>query len=128
MHELTKKIYYHDTDCGGVVYYANYLKYFEEARTEYMSYKGIDLKKLAQQGYLFVVKSVVIDYKSPACYADTVKIVTGLGKIKAVSWEFLQETRRADKLLVCAATNLVCINREFRPVPIPQEIVANLTK
>jgi acyl-CoA thioester hydrolase len=128
MEEMVKKIYYHDTDCGGVVYYANYLKYLEEARTEYMVAKGIDLKELSAKGYLFVVKSVGIDYKSPARYADIIKIVTQIGKIKAVSLEFVQEVLREGKLLVSAKTNLVCISTDFRPLPIPQDIVETLVK
>ncbi|MFA6281569.1 MAG: YbgC/FadM family acyl-CoA thioesterase, partial [Candidatus Omnitrophota bacterium] len=77
---MQKRIYYHDTDCGGVVYYANYLKYLEEARTEYMRERGLDLKELAGTGLLFVVKKVEIEYKSPARYADLLEISTKLGR------------------------------------------------
>ena len=56
------RIYYEDTDCGGVVYYANYLKYFEEVRTEHLLSKGIDLNKLSKEGILFVIADVDIKY------------------------------------------------------------------
>ncbi|OQW98639.1 MAG: acyl-CoA thioesterase, partial [Elusimicrobia bacterium A5] len=72
------KIYYQDTDCGGVVYYANYLTYFERARTEWMTDKGISVKNLAEQGTLFVVSHAEADYKSPAKYGETIIIQTQL--------------------------------------------------
>ncbi|UCD16012.1 MAG: tol-pal system-associated acyl-CoA thioesterase [Candidatus Omnitrophota bacterium] len=126
MSVLTKKIYYHDTDCGGVVYYANYLKYFEEARTEYLREKGIDLKELSSKGILFVVRKVDIDYKAPARYADTLDISTEITRIKNVSLEFFQQVKRDGQILVSAKTVLVCINSEFQPHPMPQDIIENL--
>ncbi len=112
---MLKRIYYHDTDCGGVVYYANYLKYPEEARTEYMEARGLNLKELADKGTLFVVKRVDIEYKAPAHYADTLEISTKISKIRNVSVEFLQEIKREEKILVSAVTTLVCIDKSFRP-------------
>ena len=122
----TKKIYYHDTDCGGVVYYANYLKYFEEARTEFMAKRGIELKELQGRGVLFVVRKVEINYKSPARYADELKIHTTLKEIKNVTLEFYQCIKLKDLLLVEASTQLVCIDKEFKPQPIPSDILSFL--
>jgi acyl-CoA thioester hydrolase len=118
-----KKIYYHDTDCGGVVYYANYLKYLEEARTEYLSGKKVSLKELTKQGILFVVRDMKIAYKAPARYADTVEISTKIEKIKSASLLFQQEARRGSELLVTADTTLVCIGKDFSPIPIPEQVV-----
>lgn len=126
MHIIIKKIYYHDTDCGGVVYYANYLKYFEEARVEYMQMKGIDLKQLGEQGILFVVKNVEIEYKSPARYGDLLSIVSAVESLKNVTIDFYQEAKRSETTLVTAKTKLVCINSGFRPVAIPQEVFSCL--
>ncbi|MFH1317688.1 MAG: YbgC/FadM family acyl-CoA thioesterase [Candidatus Omnitrophota bacterium] len=126
--KMIKKVYYHDTDCGGVVYYANYLKYLEEARTEYFCDKGIDLKKLSQIGVMFVVRRVEIDYKSPAKYADTLDIFTQITRKKNVSLEFFQEVKREDKVLVSAKTILVSVNKELRPASIPQDIIESLSK
>jgi len=81
MHEHIKRIYYHDTDCAGVVYYANYLVYMEEARTECLRAKGIELLDWAKEGFQFVVKHVDIDYKSPGRYADTLKVVSKISKV-----------------------------------------------
>ena len=110
MEHYQKRIYYHDTDAGTVVYYANYLKYLEEARTEYMRAKGIDLKELTKQGIWFVVKGVDIQYRSPGRYADILDISSKITKTKNVSLEF----------------TLVCVTDQFRPTPIPQEILDKL--
>ncbi len=126
MEHYQKRIYYHDTDAGGVVYYANYLKYLEEARTEYMRAKGIDLKELTKQGIWFVVKGVDIQYRSPGRYADILDISSKITKTKNVSLEFTQEVKRKDETLVCAKTTLVCVTDQFRPTPIPQEILDKL--
>ncbi|MEM7816516.1 MAG: thioesterase family protein [Candidatus Aenigmatarchaeota archaeon] len=123
---MLKKIYYHDTDSGGVVYYANYLKYLEEARTEYMSKYSIDLKKISEDGIFFVVKKVEIDYKSPARYGDIIEIFTKISKVRNVSIEFYQEIKNKDKILILAKTILVCVNRSFQLIPIPQYIIERL--
>ena len=128
MHKMLKKIYYHDTDCGGVVYYANYLKYFEEARTEFLTDAGIDLKVLSQNSTWFVVKGVEIDYKTPAGYGDKLTILSEITKIKNVSLEFTQEIKRDDQLLVSAKTILVCVDGDFRPKAIPDNISSLLQK
>jgi tol-pal system-associated acyl-CoA thioesterase len=75
-HAMDVKIYYEDTDCGGVVYYANYLRYMERARTEYLASRGYSVKTLMDQGTIFMVFRVEIDYKAPARYGDTIEIET----------------------------------------------------
>ncbi|MBN2830865.1 MAG: acyl-CoA thioesterase [Candidatus Omnitrophica bacterium] len=72
------KIYYHRTDCGGPVYYANYLKFFEEARTEYFMQRGFSIKDLANSGTMFIVARQEVDYKLPAVYGDLLEISTTL--------------------------------------------------
>jgi acyl-CoA thioester hydrolase len=119
---LEKKIYYHDTDCGGVVYYANYLKYLEEARTEFLSLRGIDLKSLSERGIFFVVARVEIDYKSPARYQDTIRIFTGIEKVRPVALQFSQEILKDNAPVAESKTTLVCIGRDFKPMPLPEEI------
>ena len=126
MHTINKKVYYHDTDCGGVVYYANYLKYFEEARTEYLAERGIILTELAQNGFIFVVKKVDIEYKSPARYADCLAVVSQVSGMRSASLTFKQEVKRTEAVLVAAETVLVCIDKNFRPVAMPSTIVSKL--
>lgn len=119
---LEKKIYYHDTDCGGVVYYANYLKHLEEARTEFFLDLGIDLRELMEKGIYFVVSSVEIDYKSPARYQDLIRIKTEIEKKGFSTLHFLQKVFKDEKVLVEARTILVCVNSEFRPIRIPMDL------
>lgn len=126
MTEVEKRIYYHDTDAGGVVYYANYLKYFEEARTEFLRGKGIDVRELAKSGTLFVIRRVEIDYKSPARYGDIIKVTAEISKVKNVSLEFSQYIKRKDQILVCAKVQLVCINTSFQPKALPADITQRL--
>jgi len=120
---MFKKIYYHHTDCGGVVYYANYLNFLEEARTEYFAAKGALLKQLADAGTLFVVARQEIDYKSPAVYADSLEIKTQVGRITGVRIEFLHEIyNQNQKLIVQAKTILVCVDSNLKPQAIPEDL------
>ena len=128
MHTITKKVYYHDTDCGGVVYYANYLKYFEEARTEFFLAKGIKIRDPGAGNILFAVRRMEIDYKGPASYGDCLTITTKVIKLKNVSLEFYQEVKIGDRFLVCAKTKMACINNDFKPTALPDEVLANLKK
>ena len=125
---MKKKIHYHDTDAGGVVYYANYLKYLEEARTELLREEGVNIGELADKGILFAVKRTEINYKAPARYADTLTIMASISKVKNASLEFTQSIRRGDQTLVEANTQLVCINSNFIPQAIPEEVNQCLRK
>ena len=119
---LRKKIYYHDTDCGGVVYYANYLKYLEEARTEFFLHKGINLKKLAEKGVLFVVARISIDYKAPSRYQDILQVSTTIDTMKSAAIFFSQKIKKDESLIAHAKTTLVSIGKDFKPIPIPKKI------
>jgi acyl-CoA thioester hydrolase len=119
---IEKKIYYHDTDSGGVVYYANYLEYLEEGRSEYCASKGINLKNLADSGTYFVVRHVEIDYKSPARYQDLIRIYTRVEKVGNASIDFWQGINRDNVTLVETRTTWVCVSREFKPKLIPAEL------
>jgi len=119
---LEKKIYYHDTDCGGVVYYANYLKYLEEGRTEFCISNGIDIKGLAEKGIYFVVAHTEIDYKAPAHYQDKIKVFTKIEKIGNASIHFSQDIFKDNILLIQSKTTWVCVNKDFKPKAVPEEI------
>ncbi|MDO8663202.1 MAG: thioesterase family protein [Candidatus Omnitrophota bacterium] len=117
------KIYYHDTDCGGVVYYSNYLKFLEEARTEYFSEKGFSIKELAELGTLFVVARQEIDYKAPAVYGDILEIKTKIIETSTVKIVFENEIYNQDnRLITKAKTILVCVDKNLKPKAIPPEI------
>jgi len=82
------RIYYEDTDCGGVVYYANYLKYFERARTHYLEERGLSVAGLMNEGTVFVVVHAEVDYRSPARFGETLVIDTGVSDVTAASFTF----------------------------------------
>jgi len=125
---MKKKIYYHDTDCGGVVYYSNYLKFLEEARTEYFNEKGFSIKELADSGTLFVVARQEIDYKAPAAYGDILEIQTKIAQTSTVKIVFENEIYNQDnRLLTKAKTILVCVDKNLKPKAIPPEIRAKFT-
>ncbi len=124
---ITKRIYYHDTDCGGVVYYANYLKYFEEVRTEHLLSKGIDLGKLGREGILFAVANLDIKYKGPARYGDALLISSRIEGIKAASLYFYHEIKRDESVLVECKTRLVSIGTNFKPIAIPMPIMSKFS-
>jgi len=120
---MKQHIYYHHTDCGGVVYYANYLDFLEEARTEYFASKDILIKQLADSGIMFVVARQEIDYKFPAVYGDELDTGTRVGTITGVRIEFLHEIYNQNKqLIVKARTILVCVDQSLKPRAIPQEL------
>lgn len=117
------RIYYHHTDCGQVVYYAKYLEFLEDARTEFLEKRGVSVKALADCGILFVVARQEIDYKSPAFYGDILDIDTHLTNISGVKLEFEYEIRNQDGKVVCVAkTIMVCVDSNFKPQGIPEDI------
>jgi len=118
------RIYYEDTDSGGVVYYANYLRYFERARTEYFEERGIFVKECIPKGFFFVVAHQDIDYKAPAFYADTLTIETKISKISSASiaFDYVVKNKKTNQIVATAATVLVCVNKDIQPIKIPQEI------
>jgi acyl-CoA thioester hydrolase len=82
------RIYYEDTDCGGVVYYANYLKYFERARTQYLEDRGLSVARLMEGGTVFVVVHAELDYRAPARYGETLVIDTTISDLSPASFTF----------------------------------------
>lgn len=128
MHCIEKKIYYHDTDAGGVVYYANYLKHLEEARFEFCLSKGVDMVQSAKAGAIFPIVHLEIDYKSPARYGDTIKVFTLIEKIGFSSIHFTHEVKRGDTTLIKAKTISACVNEKLKPQPIPEKIKQALSK
>ena len=90
------KIYYEDTDCGGVVYYANYLKYFERARTQYLEERGLSVANLIEQGRVFVVVHAELEYRAPARYGETLQIETVIPEMSPASITFAHIVHERD--------------------------------
>jgi acyl-CoA thioester hydrolase len=125
---MEKQIYYHDTDAGGVVYYGRYLNYLEEARTQFLVNKGMDLDLFRQKKFLYAVRKCTITYKSPARYGDTVVCDAQLLKTTAAQLFFAQTIRdkKTGQLILEAEITLVSLNKDFKPTPIPDDIRALL--
>jgi acyl-CoA thioester hydrolase len=117
------RVYYEDTDAGGVVYHANYLKFLERARTEWAERKGYGMAWQQQQACFFVVAKVSIDYLVPARLGDHLEIVTELCSRKRVSMVFKQIIRLAsarDVILCSAEVVVVAVNQHIKPVRLPK--------
>ena len=117
------KVYYEDTDTGGVVYYANYLKYLERARTEALFSIGFSNKKIQEKfSSLIIVKSCNIDYKKSAHLEDELTVRSFVKSITKTSFFMNQIINRKDEVIVEAQVHLVFINKEGKPIKIPDEI------
>jgi acyl-CoA thioester hydrolase len=115
------RVYYEDTDLGGVVYYANYLKFMERARTEWLRALGFEQTALAQDhGEVFVVSSLTIDYLKPAAFNDELTVTVELEKLGAAQIMLKQRIARGAEALATASVRIACVNTPtFRPVRIP---------
>ena len=117
------KVYYEDTDSGGVVYYANYLKYLERARTEFLFSIGFSNKKIQDKfSSLIIVKSCNIEYKKPAHLEDGLSIRSYVKSITKTSFFMNQIITKENDIIVEAQVHLVFINKEGKPVKIPDDI------
>jgi len=125
---LRKQIYYHDTDAGGVVYYANYLKYLEEARTEYFDQRGLGIAPFLARGFIYAVRECNVLYKSPARYGDVIIASAEIEKLTGAQIFFDQtvSNENTGKILVEARVVLVCLDRNFKPQPLPLELKEKL--
>ena len=120
---MKKTIFYHDTDCGGVVYYGNYLKFFEEARTLYMQDKGFSIPELMKRGLFFVVARQEVEYKYPVRYADEIEISTKILEVSDIKIVFENIiTNQNGRLCTKGKTTLVCVNKDGMPTPMGVDV------
>ena len=120
------KIYYEDTDSGGVVYYANYLKYLERARSEAIYSLGLTNTNLQKKhDTLIIVKSCNIEYKKPAKFEDELDIISSILSKTKTSFTMLQIIKKNEEIISEATVQLVTVNEEGKPIKIP-EILNNL--
>ncbi len=122
------RIYYEDTDAGGVVYYANYLRYFERGRTEYLRERGVSVSELMERGAIFPVVRLEADYRAPARYDDLLRIETEVLEVGKTAFTVGQQAVRAvdGKVLVDAKVTLVCVNLQMKPKRLPEELLQAL--
>ncbi len=121
---MDKRIYYHDTDAGGVVYYGRYLAFLEEARTELLDATGLTVKALNDRGYLFAVRKCTITYKAPARYGDVVVCDAKVTRLTAAQIFFDQKiyNKETKQLLVEAEIALACLSCDFKPKELPEDL------
>ena len=121
------KVYYEDTDTGGVVYYANYLKFIERARSEAIAGIGLSNQKIKKDfGLLIIVKSCNIDFKKSAYLEDILKIKSSIIAFSKTSLSMNQIIYKEDDVIVNAKVHLVFINEKGKPNRIPEEIIIKL--
>lgn len=119
----TVRVYYEDTDAGGIVYYANYLKFFERARTEWL--RAIDVGQhdlLREHDAMFVVKQVSADYHAPAKLDDVLKLTLRIEKLGRASIVFVQEAWCGEQLLNTARVKVGCVDSALRPRAVPPAV------
>lgn len=133
LHVLPIRVYYEDTDAGGVVYHANYLRFMERGRTEMLRGLGHDLAALRQaRGINWTVARLSIRYLKPARLDEALEVVTSVAELRRASVDLIQQVRRADgagggEVLSDATLTLACMAASGRPVRLPQEARAALT-
>lgn len=122
------RVYWEDTDAGGVVYYANYLKFLERARTEWLSHLGLEQDRLAEEaGVVFVVRRVEADYLRPARFNDRLVVRCELRALNRISLTMAQQVRRGEEVMLEAVVKVVCVERgAFRPARIPTFVMQAL--
>ncbi len=122
------KIYYEDTDCGGVVYYANYLKYFERARTEYLAAHGLSVAELQKQGTMFLVTHAEVFYRSSAHYGEILHIDTTVSTSKKTALLFSHTIReqQTQRLVVEGSATLVTVDSQGKVRRVPASILETL--
>jgi acyl-CoA thioester hydrolase len=123
-HEHRVRIYWEDTDAGGVVYYANYLKFLERGRSEWLRALGVDQPRLrAERGLQFVVVRVSVDFLRPAKLDDEVLVTAELAKLTGATIEFRQSIWRDDVQLIDATVRCACLDSAtLRPRAIPKDL------
>ena len=124
------RVYYEDTDAGGLVYYANYLKFFERARTELLRSLGFEQDRLlAEDNVIFVVRSVKIDYLKPARFNEQIQVSAKIIEHKKTNFTFEQSITRQQDLLCIGAVRIACLDAQsMKPKLIPIAILELLSK
>lgn len=130
MHNWPIRVYYEDTDAGGIVYYANYLKFFERARTEWLRELGYDQDVLLEQSVAFVVKKVEMNNYAPARFNQLLSINTQIVELKGASLVFHQKIKNeSDDLLVDADIRVACVDQvKMKARKIPRTLLGDLSR
>ena len=122
--ELLQRVYWEDTDAGGVVYYANYLKFMERCRTEWLRFLGVDQRRLRlDRGLQFAVVSVTVDFLLPAILNDEIIVTAELERLSGATISFKQTIMRGEAQLIDASTRVACLDSgTLKPRAIPKDL------
>ncbi len=126
-HRLVQRVYYEDTDFSGLVYHARYLHFLERGRTDYLRCLGVEQSALVsvdEEGLVFVVHRMEIDFKAPARMDDVLTILTSTEKAGGAKMVLSQEIRRDETLLIAARVTIAIINARGRPRRLPETLAA----
>ena len=126
-HSFPVRVYYEDTDLAGIVYYANYLKFIERGRSEWVRELGVDQLAMKAEGFVFAVRRVEADYLAPARYDDELLVETRLEEIRPARLTVRQEVQRAGQVLFTALVTIVCLDAGGRPARLPSSLRGALT-
>lgn len=126
MHHFQTRVYYEDTDLAGIVYYANYLKFIERARSEWLRAIGIDQVALKREGLVFAVRRLEADYLSPARFDDLLTVESTLHALSPARITMDQRVLRAQAPLFAARVTLVCLLANGRPTRLPAAMAERL--
>ena len=123
-HTYPIRVFYEDTDMGGVVYHANYLRYIERARSDWVRNLGNDQNAMREEGIVWVVRRVEAEYLAPARFDDELIVETEVTEISGVRLTMAQLVRRGETEIFRASVTAVCINKAGKPIRLPAEIRA----
>ncbi len=118
-HIFPIRVFYEDTDMAGIVYYANYLRYIERARSDWVREAGVDQNAMREAGVVFVVSRVEADYLRPARFDDRLEVVTTLERLSRVRMVFRQKVMRGEEVLFDSRVTATCMDRAGRVVRLP---------
>ncbi|MEM6308037.1 MAG: YbgC/FadM family acyl-CoA thioesterase [Pseudomonadota bacterium] len=121
-HRFAVTVYYEDTDMGGIVYYANYLKFIERARSTWVSDMGVDQRAMKADGVVFAVRRIEADYLAPATLGDVVDVITEVAATTPARWVLTQDIWRGGTHLFHAVVTIVAIGEGGTPVRLPAEL------
>lgn len=128
-HHIAYRVYYEDTDAGGVMYHANHLRFAERARTEALRACGLQQRELAGEGgFLFLVRRITIDYFAPAHLDDVLTVETSLHRTRKARMSMTQRLSRAEREIARLEVEIVTVDAvSLRPMPLPDAIMHKIT-
>lgn len=124
IHEFPVRVYYEDTDMGGIVYHANYLRFIERARSDWVRGIGVDQNAMREAGLIYAVRRIEADYLAPAKFDEELLVATRMHKVTPARMTLKQEVSRAGQPLFRAEVTIVCITTGGKPARLPAEIRA----